>query len=727
VSAAARVLLVAALGAGGCNNLLGVDDFHLRDGGGDDDDDGGGPADAGVDAPPNTVVGSARLHYQSATEETVVDQDLRDYIFAAYIPDDTEPTGFRVADGTGTADGTFTIPDVPEDTTYYLKVVAPAAAGTTFYVTDLHVVDLDRDVGGRPDTLPVTVAQPVELDLGNMQPWRLGDMLVTEVYNTSTEGWSLELAVDTPPLTNATSFTTMFDWGSTGFTYSYRLDGRPALIEMDKGDAVQFAHVRTVDAFDTFGRVQQVQTVVDLFDSAEIDMPGGELTQISGDFSPVVADQELRVVFNRAMFDAGYDARSALIGTSLAVYGNPVADRHIHTGIPLVGVFPNDWSRTSALASTVDLVYSDPLPEAWPRTYDLRYNRARFYKIPGATLTRQLGMGSTRITPFTTPVPAAPDVQPPANLQVGGAPAVAGGRRTFNGVAPVSVSWNPVSTASHYRVTVLRVYLDGTRTRSVAVAGLETRETSVDVPAEVFAGGEYFVFMLTAVRNGNTLAQGHLRREGYPYSDARVLSGMLRLSATCGDGAMQEGEACDPGATETAACDLDCSTPLCGDGLRNAAAGEACDSIFDTVECDEDCTLAICGDGWWNPNVEDCDDGNTNDDGNGCSATCKAISVCGDGTVQGQVEHCDDGNTVDEGNGCSIACKANNWCGDGILQGAIEVCDDGNVDDFDTCSSDCSGDCPPGQPNPGEPCGHLNNCTYGPTSCGCDGEAWGCW
>jgi cysteine-rich repeat protein len=721
---AARVLLMSACaGALGCNSVLGIDDFHLGDGDGGADDGGG------VDAPPNTVVGTARLHYRSATDETVVDQDLRDYIFAAYIPDDDESTGFRVVDGTGTLDGTFTIPDVPENTTYYLKVVATGSGGTTFYVTDLHVVDLDRDVGGRPDAQSVTVAQPVEVDLGDMQPWRGGDILVTEVFNTSTEGWDLEIVADSPPLTDATSFTTTFDWAtSTGFTYSYRLDGRPALVEMAKGDAVQFAHARTIDVLDTSNRVQQVNATVDLFESAEVDMEAGEVTQISGAFSPVELDNDLRIVFNRAMFDAGYDGNSSLFSIGASVYGNPVADHHIHTGIPLAGVFFTDWSRTAPLSSTVDLVYGDPLPEAWPRTYDLRYTRARNYKIPGATFARQLNMGSSRLAPFTTPVPSAPDVQPPGNIQVDGAAAAAGGRRSFDGVSPVTVSWNPVATANHYRVSVQRIFLDANRTRNVNVASLETGETSVAIPAEVFSGGEFFVFTVAAVRNGNSLAEGHLRLEGYPASDARVNTGMLRLSATCGDSATQGSESCDPGATETAACDIDCSVPLCGDGLRNAAAGEECDTIFDTPECDGDCTAPACGDGWWNSNVEDCDDGNNGNDGNGCSAMCTANNVCGDGVIQDQIEQCDDGDTTDSGNGCSIACKANNWCGDGIIQGAIEVCDDSNQNDSDTCSGDCLYDCPMSKPSNGEPCVHFNVCNYSGAlgMCSCTGKEWFC-
>lgn len=57
----------------------------------------------------------------------------------------------------------------------------------------------------------------------------------------------------------------------------------------------------------------------------------------------------------------------------------------------------------------------------------------------------------------------------------------------------------------------------------------------------------------------------------------------------CGDGVVDSSEACDPGASATATCDLDCTTAKCGDGIVNTAAGEVCDDAnknpFDS--CDD--------------------------------------------------------------------------------------------------------------------------------------------
>jgi len=151
-------------------------------------------------------------------------------------------------------------------------------------------------------------------------------------------------------------------------------------------------------------------------------------------------------------------------------------------------------------------------------------------------------------------------------------------------------------------------------------------------------------------------------------------------------------------------------------------------------------TASFCGDNTTQPGIETCDDGNTIDDLNGCSATCQVNDscgngivgtenftpetcddtnsavgdgcnascqveigwvcseaggagscdpVCGDNRVRGS-ETCDDNNTVDDGNGCSATCQINSTCGDGILEPEGETCDDGNTDPNDGCSASCT-------------------------------------
>ncbi len=132
---------------------------------------------------------------------------------------------------------------------------------------------------------------------------------------------------------------------------------------------------------------------------------------------------------------------------------------------------------------------------------------------------------------------------------------------------------------------------------------------------------------------------------------------------------------------------------VCGDGTVDP--GEDCDDGNTTDDgngCSPTCTrVGACGDGSLEALFEDCDDGNTTDDGNGCSPTCTRVGACGDGALEALFEDCDDGNTTDDGNGCSAICTRVGTCGDGALEALFEDCDDGNTtDDGNGCSPTCT-------------------------------------
>jgi cysteine-rich repeat protein len=97
----------------------------------------------------------------------------------------------------------------------------------------------------------------------------------------------------------------------------------------------------------------------------------------------------------------------------------------------------------------------------------------------------------------------------------------------------------------------------------------------------------------------------------------------------------------------------------------------------------------VCGDGLRNSSTEDCDDGNTLSDGNGCAANCEYNNTCGNGRVEVSAEDCDDGDTIDDGDGCGANCERNaGFCGDDIIQAGVEVCDPPTGDA--TCDDDCT-------------------------------------
>ncbi len=192
--------------------------------------------------------------------------------------------------------------------------------------------------------------------------------------------------------------------------------------------------------------------------------------------------------------------------------------------------------------------------------------------------------------------------------------------------------------------------------------------------------------------------------------------------ASCGDGQVDAGEACDDGADNgpTRPCTAACQANVCGDGFP-LTPGEDCDDGNDdeTDACLADCTLpptcgtkaldrgeacddgndvdtdaciackkASCGDGFVQANVESCDGGGETA---ACNADCSVVQ-CGDSKLNASAgEVCDLGakNGVYD-SGCAKDCKgAGAFCGDDVVDSPDEKCEPGAPPPFATCAADC--------------------------------------
>jgi alpha-tubulin suppressor-like RCC1 family protein len=169
----------------------------------------------------------------------------------------------------------------------------------------------------------------------------------------------------------------------------------------------------------------------------------------------------------------------------------------------------------------------------------------------------------------------------------------------------------------------------------------------------------------------------------------------------CGNGAMDQGEACDDGgqnSDETPdACRTRCELPSCGDGVVDS--GETCDaSVANGVSpqpCLTDCTITTCGDGYLGV-PEACDDGAANSDllPDACRTDCQPAR-CGDG-VKDALELCDatdfGGSTCSSMGGgydggslaCTAACE--------IVTSGCTTCGNGSCEPGES-AGDCPDDC----------------------------------
>ncbi len=175
-------------------------------------------------------------------------------------------------------------------------------------------------------------------------------------------------------------------------------------------------------------------------------------------------------------------------------------------------------------------------------------------------------------------------------------------------------------------------------------------------------------------------------------------------SLTCGNGAHDPGEACDPTAGDTN-CLPNCHLATCGNGIVETPV-EACDPVpADPANCTATCQVKapVCGDGLLT-NGEACD-GTLfpvgTPAGSTCSATCTVSGpvVCGNG-IKETGEFCDPAFTV---NGCGKTCNQ-------ITSDVCFTCenDPASCQDFVDCGS-VSGNAAAGSPAAGTPKSNLCN------------------
>jgi len=644
-----------------------------------------GPSDAGPDAapplpPPNTVVGKEYQICHQLPADVVLPSDLSQSVIQAWIPDNSSATGYRVVTGTGKADGTFTINGVPDGTKYLLQI------DSAYEATDQHVLDLHAEQGIRCVPAPATtsVATPVTLDLTGMTPYSASfpnsDFIEIDSYAAGYSGGSSLLSV---LHSGDIAISTVYDWLDFA-------DVAP-LPDATLGDDVHILHYRSGPAPDPVNkRSHQASYLLDWFPATGVTLQSGVAQTISGQFQPATRNQMVSFSLDRGLFDAGLGTSSPL-GPFATISAHPVGFDEFPSAT-LASFDLSDVSRSTSLVQTIsNYAYADPFPASWKRAATVAFFQDRFVRYPDPAHTGFLDTAEIRgfsqlLSEYTGTLATTP-VPPAGGVKVGGVDFVTSGNVAFDGRTPVLVSWDPVPTATTYRLDIRRINPPAATERTTFVAIVRTAETSIKVPAELFGGGQFYAFLIMATRTPNDFGAGFLSPIGVPNDFTSYGSGRFRLSPSCGDGTVQAGEDCDTRG-ESKTCNVDCTVPFCGDGLRNAAAGEACDTVNDTPSCDSDCTLPVCGDGHLNRSIEDCDDGNTTDDGNGCGTDCKFNNVCGNGRVESLVEQCDPGPAVETAT-CNFNCTLA-FCGDGIVNKAAgEECDDGNRIDTDHCSNAC--------------------------------------
>ncbi|MDH5716307.1 MAG: DUF4215 domain-containing protein [Spirochaetia bacterium] len=210
-------------------------------------------------------------------------------------------------------------------------------------------------------------------------------------------------------------------------------------------------------------------------------------------------------------------------------------------------------------------------------------------------------------------------------------------------------------------------------------SGTQTSTCEVNCQAPTCGDGILNVSASEQCEDGNTVI-----------GDGCDASCLIEIPEFCGNGTVNTGEACDSSGTQTSTCEVNCTSPNCGDGILNAIAGEQCEDGNTTANdgCSSTCQLEYCGDNIVN-GTESCDDGVATQTAT-CEAYCSKTPACGDGIINALAsEQCEDGNTT-AGDGCDASClvEVPQYCGNGTLDTG-ETCDEGVTTQTSTCEANC--------------------------------------
>jgi hypothetical protein len=396
--------------------------------------------------------------------------DLSIRTVAAYVPNGLG--GYHQIVGTGTAGGTFTIPNVPYQP-YLLQL------GNRYIWTKNTIVSADFHYWYRSTR---TLADPnttLTFNLTNLTPWQSADVL--EVVDPATTAFDVYFA----------------SVGQTKFTGTFPYNNY--LSDATQGDQTYVLQLATQEVGGySFGSATRGLALRNL---AEID---GADTMLAGWLRPIQQDKVFRANIKGA--DLAVQALAA----------NPTAA--LTSTLIALDVFPGDFSRGQT-TSTPDLIaydlngdmnlltvnadlglvkFGNPFPPNFPLFLVYQYNASTSYVAPGATNSIELltyAYGYTPAMPTATS-PIRPMVGVVTNPTVGGGDFFIG--RTGIGLTP-TLTWAPPTTgiAHLYVVSVYQLSNDEGNTSAAKIAIMQTQRTSISLPSGLLAAGESYVFQIT--------------------------------------------------------------------------------------------------------------------------------------------------------------------------------------------------------------------------------------
>jgi len=441
--------------------------------------------DAAADAPPDvatrTMSGHDIIHLLTPTGSSDVPSNLsRATIEVLAAP------SFTAIYGTGNADGTFSVPDVPIGEYYFV-------AGTHYFVGSADTIDLDTHHVGRADDIFVNQPTNLTFTLTGMSAWQVGDEIEMYSPESGTLAFDLEAAATSgAPVANDTAL--------NGMVYDLRNASRNTAPSAAAGDTVTIAHLsKATDGTRTYEALEQS------FVPTGLEVANGGSASISGAFSNVATTKNLTVTWDRPAFAADLAAHfphadSRNFSTFAVTALQQASTLGFYDGGPdLLFFAPGYTTDTSAVAAA--WTYGDPFPTDWGRIAWNRYYKFRFISLPGAqpaAIYARLFSYRDLSTLAADPM-FEPGIGVVVNPTINGSDALALAAITGTGTTP-TLKWEApaIGTPAKYYVNVYSVLNESGTTSLQTVAILETTDPQLAIPPMLLTAGQPYVFEIEA-------------------------------------------------------------------------------------------------------------------------------------------------------------------------------------------------------------------------------------
>ena len=437
-----------------------------------------------------TQKGGAQMYnlILDGTDPAAILRDLTFVFFTSYRYDSMAKTITNYP-GAGTADGYFTIPNVPSGMNY-------VDVGSGYLETDTRQFDLASAYVGRNDAVAANTATPVTVGVSSLAPWDTADLNDgVEVFSAGA-GFDVyaDLLAQTAPANGATSLSLVDHWMGT------------ALVDASKGDQLFITDIGNVAGTPfKYGAIQRFCNGV-VTPATMVDGSAATISCAGNAAMAAVTPINTTLKIARSQFK-----------TPALVAGNgpvPVAGQDTFNIFALPE--QSTWGRLSggqveptlvqmALDTAVTdlsetLTYANPMPAKYGTNYHLAVKTNLAYTAPTTT-------ACPTPAPFTirenfTQNDALLSGQLPSNivpntLPVTGVTVTPLTALTAGGIGqPVSVSWIPPSGAANaptsYDVFIYQLGLDASCNTTVTFRAYHAAQgnlSAVVIPPDRFTAG----------------------------------------------------------------------------------------------------------------------------------------------------------------------------------------------------------------------------------------------